>query len=470
MTDFTHTFATFHHCVVCGSEISLTYATRPTESWKAYAQPLQHPSPSAPRVPQALVPPGLCSHTFEGEEARLVHAACWDVVARLWGKKEFTLAELDGFLDCARDASPFLPEIRFREAPDRFDVTVDHTLDAEDLEHRTSSAETDAQRRFEELCAGLKDEGIKSPVLLAGLRRYPLPERFHAFVSSTLQSPSEATNNENPALRFWAKVIGLLTSVSAGPDSPFAQADSPSRVDRVAQALRNIRRGGPSRFPHTANHDVVRANASSILLTLLLIPVEDIFEADPLDGKRPKLQRPRPEPLASLRPGWPFRLSFLTVRREYYVDNMNFGRRFRVGMKYLRTIDFRFHDEPPQPEQSLAGYVVPSVRNLCGMQLVRDSICVFAVHAKDGNDWYTVWQQDPTIKITPHMAAVPTSAQWPAGMEKGDLLLVSDVSLVLRVVTRRIREVPLADFAQTLKDIAVFDQFSQYLRDSGVSC
>ncbi|UNI15590.1 hypothetical protein JDV02_002112 [Purpureocillium takamizusanense] len=460
MTDFSHTLATLQHCVVCGSEISLTYAARPTESWKAHAQPLEHASPpSVPRVPQALVPPGLCSHTFEGQEARLVHAACWHVVARLWGKTEFTAAELDGFLDCARDASPFLPEIRFREAPDRFDVTVDHTLDADDLEGRTSRAETDAQRRFEELCAGLKDEGIKSPVLL-GLRRHPLPERLHAFVSRTLASPTDAANKETPALRFWAKVIGLLTSASAGPDAPFSQADSPSRAARVAQALRNIRHGGPSRFPHTANHDVVRANASSILLALQLIPVEDIFEADHalLDGQRPKLQRPRPEPLSSLRPGWPFRLSFLTLRREYYVDNMDFGRRFRVGMKYLRTIDFRFHDDTQQhqhqqrPEQhTLAGggsYVVPAVRSLCGMQLVRDGIGVFAVHAKDGNDWYTVWQQDPTIKITPHMAALPTSAQWPEGMQKGDLLLVSD----------------------TVKDIAVFDQFSQYLRDSGVSC
>ncbi|KAJ6443457.1 ATP-dependent RNA helicase dbp3 [Purpureocillium lavendulum] len=456
MAEFANTFATFHHCVVCGSEISLSYAARASESWKACAQPLQHASPSVPRVAQPLVAPGLCPPTFAAEqEAGLVHASCWHVVARLWGKTEFTAAELDGFLDCARDASPFLPEIRFREAPDRLDVTIDHSLEAQDLEHRTSRAETDAQRRFEALCAGLKDEGIKSPVLL-GLGRHALPERLDAFVSHALQDPGEAgSGTGGPARRFWAKVVGLLTSTSTGPDSPFSRPDSPSRAARVAQALRNIQRGGPSRFPHAANNDVVRANASTILLSLQLIPVEDICEAEPLglaaNGKPSRLQRPRAVPLSALRPGSPFRLSFLTVRREYFVDNMKFGRRFRVGMKYLRTIDFAFHDDDDM-DQALpdlhvaapATHLVPAVRTLCGMQLVRDGIGVFAVHAKDGDDWYTVWQQDPTATITPDMVALPTSAQWPGKMQDGELLLVSD----------------------TLKDIAVFDQFSQYLQSS----
>lgn len=413
----THAFATSHHCHLCGSEISLAYASRHGESWKAHAQELRHAAPSVPRVAQALVPPGLCAHGFDGrEEARLVHAACWAVVARLWGRHVFTLAELDGFLDCARDAGPFLPGIRFREAPDRLDVTIDHRLDARDMEHRPAAAargDGGDERQWESLCAGLADEGITPPALL-GLRRHELPGDVDAFVARALRQPSgggapgAATADAGP----WAGVVGLLAPWLAGGS--------------VAQALRNLYHGGAARFPHAANHDVVRANALTVLLRLRTIPVEDVFAAAGAPaGRRARLESPRAVPLADMAPDAPFRLRFLTLRREHYVDYLDDGGS-RVGMRYLRCIDFEHRKGRGAP-----GDATPAVRALCGLRLFRDRVGTLAVHAKDGPRWCSVWQQDPTVRLSAAVAARPTTAEWPPGMAQGHLLVISDVSAVL---------------------------------------
>ncbi|KND88840.1 hypothetical protein TOPH_06366 [Tolypocladium ophioglossoides CBS 100239] len=428
---FTHAFAASHHCHLCGSDISLAYASRTGESWKAYVQELRHASPSMPRTAQALVPPRLCAHRLDsrdGEEARLVHAACWAVVTRLWDRDAFTAAELDGFLDCARDAGPFLPEIRFREAPDRLDVTIDHRLGVGDIEYRPAAACSDEERQWESLCAGLEDEGFTPPALL-GLRRHELPEHVDGFVAYARQQhgAGKALAGAGAGVRSWVSVVSLLTPCLADGGS-------------VAQALRNLYHGGAARFPHTANHDVVRANALTILLRLLTIPVEDVFAADGARaGRRAKLESPRAVPLAGITPDAPFRLGFLTLRREHYGDYFNEGRPC-VGMRYLRCVDFEHHKG-----RAARGDVVPAIGALCGLRLFRDRIGTLAVHAKDGPDWHSVWQQDAMVQLSGAAAARPTAAEWPAGATQGHLLVISD----------------------TIKDQAVFDRFSQYMRETG---
>lgn len=415
--DFTHTLATFHHCYLCGSEITLSATSRRGEGWKAVSQELKHPSPSQPRVPQPLVKPGFCSHTFQGEEARVVHAACWGVVVRLWGKNTFTVAELDGFLDCARNVAPFLPEIPFKESPDQLDITIDHRLDASDLDYRPSNFPNETLQYWESLQSGIAYEGLISPSLL-GISKYDIPERLDGFIAHALRNATEVRKSPDASIRFWAEVIGMLAN------SPAVQfsSDEPDRPSRIAQAIRNIRFGGADRFPHTANFDTVRANALTILVTLIPIPVEDVAAADTRDGKRAKLERPRSIPLASIKPYIPFRLNFYTIRRSYFVENIN-DRGYTIGMKYLRTIEF---DESRGSSTDL----VPTIGNLCGVRVIRDSIGVLAVHAKDGENWVGIWQQDPSIQLRAEMAIKPTAAEWPVGFAQGSLVVVADVSFL----------------------------------------
>lgn len=415
IADFTHTFATFHHCSLCGSEISLAATSRRGEGWKAVAQELKHPAPSVPRVAQPLVAPGFCSHTFDGEAARVVHSACWKVVAKLWGKSTYTIAEIDGFLDCARNLAPFLPEIPFRESPEQLDVTIDHRLDAKDLDYRPADPKEPALKYWIELQDGIEEEGIDPPSLLR-IRNFDLPEDLDRFVANALRKASEVQKSSDRATRFWAKVVGMLAN---SPATQFS-ASSHDRVALVAQAMKNLRIGGVSLFPHAANFDIVRANALKILVTLIPIPVEDLQEAEPKDGMRAKLERPRSIPLADIRPTTPFRLNFHTIRRQYFVDNMN-DRGFKLGMKYLRNIEF---DE----QQGSPNDMLPTIHSLSGVRLIRDRLGVLAVHAKDGPNWVGIWQQDPSLTLHPQMAVKPTTAEWPEGFKQGALVVIADVS------------------------------------------
>lgn len=337
-------------------------------------------------------------------------------MAKLWGKNTFTIAELDGFLDCARDVSPFLPEIPFKESPEQLDITIDHRLDASDLDYRPSTSPNDTLSYWQSLQSTLKDEGLISPSLL-NITNHDIPPRLEAFIAHALRNATEVRKSPDLNTRYWAEVIGML----ANSPAPQFSKDEPDRPSRIAQAIRNLHLGGPSRFPHTANFDTVRANALAILVALIPIPVEDLASADAKDGKRAKLERPRSIPLSSMKPLVPFRLNFYTIRREYFVQNMN-DRGYTLGMKYLRTIEF---DEARGSSTDL----VPTINSLCGVRLIRDKIGVLAVHAKDGPDWVGIWQQDPSIQLSPEMAIKPTTSEWPTGFTQGLLVVVADVRI-----------------------------------------
>ncbi|QPG98206.1 hypothetical protein C2857_007370 [Epichloe festucae Fl1] len=416
---FTHTFAQSHDCPLCGSKISLAALNHRGEGWKAVVQELKHPSPSEPRVRQPLVQPGFCSQTFDGQEVRVVHSACWKVVARLWGENTFTVAELDGFLDCARDVAPFLPDIPFKESPEQLDITIDHRLDPSDLEHGPSDSTRDGDVLWwEQVQAGVKQEHLTPPSLV-GISNHQLPARLRGFVAYTLRNASEVRRSPDPDSRFWVEVISMLAN---SPAAQFAK-DEPDRPSRIAQAMRNLRLGGICRFPHTTNFDVVRANALTILVTLIPIPLEDLVATDSKDGKRAKLERPRDIPLASITSETPFRLNFYTIRRQCLVESIR-DRSIMVGMKYLRFIEF---DKTPAAETDL----VPSITSLSGIRLIRDGIGVIAVHAKEGPDWLGIWQQDGSTHLTTVMAVKAATAEWTPGVITGNLTVTADVSLPL---------------------------------------
>ncbi|TWU71972.1 hypothetical protein ED733_001996 [Metarhizium rileyi] len=411
--DPTHAFASSHHCYLCGSEISLAALNRRSEGWKAVAQELKHPSPPEPRVPQPLVKPGFCSHVFEGEEGRVVHAACWGVVVKLWGKTTFTIAELDSFVDCARNVAPFLPEIPFKESPEQLDITIDHRLDASDLDYTSGITHNDTLKYWEALQGSIADEGIIPPSLL-GISSHEMPPQLESFITHVLRNAAEVRRSADQNVSFWTEIIGMLAN------SPAAQFSSnkPDRPLRIAQAVRNLRLGGTNRFPHTANFDTVRANCLTILITLIPIPVEDVAAEASKGGKRARLERPRSVPLVGIKPPVPFRLNFYTIRRMYFVQNMN-DRGYTLGMKYLRTIEF---DETRASASDLA----PTMVGLCGVRLIRDRIGVLAVHAKDGPNWVGIWQQDPSLQLSPEMAIKLTSSEWPVGSAQGSLVVVGD--------------------------------------------
>ncbi|KAJ6087120.1 hypothetical protein N7467_006034 [Penicillium canescens] len=108
-------------CRICGHSIKLQYAAEDPKgpgAWRGYAQDLQLASQQP--VPQALVPAELCSSTFH-RETRTMHAACWKIIEGIW-KSEFTMAELDGFLDVSSDLAPFLPEMPYEVSPIEIDA------------------------------------------------------------------------------------------------------------------------------------------------------------------------------------------------------------------------------------------------------------------------------------------------------------------------------------------------------------
>jgi hypothetical protein len=340
-------------------------------------------------------------------------------VAKLWGKTSFTIAELDGFLDCARNVAPFLPEIPFKESPEQLDITIDHRLDASDLDYEPPPSPDDTLPYWTELQSGIKDEGLIPPALL-GINNHEIPPRLEAFIAHALGNATEVRKSPDSNVRFWAEVVGMLAN---SPAAQFSRTE-PDRPSRIAQAIRNLHLGRANRFPHTSNFDTVRSNALTILVTLIPIPVEDVAAAagDAKNGKRAKLERPRSVPLATIHPQTPFRLNFYTVRRKFFVDNGN-DRGFTLGMKYLRTIEF---DET----RSSASDLMPTINSFSGVRLIRDTIGVLAVHAKDGPNWVGIWQQDPSKHLSPEMALKATTSEWAVGLKQGSLVVVADVSFL----------------------------------------
>lgn len=364
-------------CRICGHSINLQYAAEDSKgpgAWRGYAQDLQLANQQP--VPQPLVPAELCFSTFHGE-TRTMHAACWKIVESIW-KSEFSMAELDGFLDVSSDLAPFLPEIPYKVSP----IEIDAGLTSE-TPGRTSHQNSITIPASEEFFTTLETEGLVKP-MLPDMRNHALPPDLDRYVHRWL-SDSEAEDVEslqNPNLGYWSSVARMLENHPQFSNVPPAEV-----AENITQTLKNLHGRGLDCFPHLANYDSVHANAMTILLALLRLPLDDIPEGPDLNGKRARLQLSRSIELPpALDTPAKLKLQLSTLRRQSYAEGSPDRSRLRVGMKYLRAIwigppDANITAEPDD--------VVVEVPSFAGLRFIRDHLGVFAVLAKQGEIWHS---------------------------------------------------------------------------------
>ncbi|KAG5989536.1 hypothetical protein E4U52_005481 [Claviceps spartinae] len=130
-------------CPLCGSNISRVVLDNPRERWKSSVQYLDYAPlsrrPSTDRHDDGGRMPLVASGSMDklpppSHEARVVHAACWAIMTKVWGTKTFTKAELEGFVACARCLAPFLPRILFQDSPGELDEDIDYAFGDDELD------------------------------------------------------------------------------------------------------------------------------------------------------------------------------------------------------------------------------------------------------------------------------------------------------------------------------------------------
>ncbi|KAG2420424.1 hypothetical protein HFD88_000036 [Aspergillus terreus] len=404
-------------CRICGHSIKLQYAAEDTKglgAWRGYAQDLklacQQPGP------QPLVPAELCYSFFHGE-TRTMHAACWVVVEGLWkSKAEYTMAELDAFLDVSSDLAPFLLEMPYTVSPIELDASL-----VSDRSERISHQSSITTPASEDLFTTLETERLVKP-LLPDIKAHTLPLDLDRRVRKWLSgSPAaEAESMADATLDYWASVVRMLAYHPRFSNVPLAKA-----ADDITQILRNLRGGSLDCFPHLANYDTVHANALAILQRLLRIPIEEIQEGPDLNGRRARLQLSRGANLPpALDTPAKLKLQLSTLRRQGGADANPDRSNLFVGMKYLRDIWFGPPDADIPTEPNDVVVEVPSFAGLC---FIRDHIGVLAVLARQGEAWYSCWQQDPTARWEEGMPGTESTAvEWQAGRGQPSFLVVSD--------------------------------------------
>ncbi|KAJ6077704.1 poly(ADP-ribose) glycohydrolase isoform [Penicillium canescens] len=287
-------------CRICGHSIKLHISTART---------------AGPRASRAM-----------HGETRTMHAACWKIVERIW-KSEFTMAELDGFLDVSSDLAPFLPEMPYKVSP----IEIDAGLTSE-ISGQTSHQNSITISASEGFLTTLETEGLKKP-MLPDMRHYALPSDLDRHVRRWL-SDSEAEDVEslqNPTLGYWSSVARMLENHPQFSNVPPAEV-----AEDITQTLKHLYDGGLGCFPHLANYDSVHANAMTIVLTLLRLPLEDIQGGADLKGKRARLQLSRSIKLPpALDSPAKLKLQLSTLRRQIYVEEAPIG--MQISQQILTT-------------------------------------------------------------------------------------------------------------------------------------
>ncbi|KAK2763311.1 hypothetical protein FQN54_009947 [Arachnomyces sp. PD_36] len=403
-------------CQLCGTSIDQNFA-QPMyreEMWRGYAQELT-PANGTGTTKSQLVNPEVCPMTFLGEP-KVVHSACWEVVKMMTGSSEFNELWLNGFMDCLADIAPSLPEIQFKHSPDLLDQDLTENLSHEDLIH----VPNDRLGKPKGIDPNLPQlPGVAIPAIFAAVNRplagdignYILPalERGDSLPGSVPDTP------ESDDLQEWlmfGERIRFSSSFPNGPNNEIAAA--------LRNAMRNIKTGGPARFPHTSNYNTVWKNAARVLARLGTIPVEQVGNGTPLNGKRARLQTGRTIDIASFRNGPPeIHLTFLPVSRQHYITHGN-DRGMKLGMRYLHRISFT---REPREEYDMT--LRPD--SFCGIRFIDDNVGVLAVHLKTRDGWEFGWQQDPDLQLRQSEMKISVSqAEWELGAGDGSFILVSD--------------------------------------------
>lgn len=399
------------YCYICGTTIDRKYAEDPAgeESWRAYAQELTLKDPQAGAGP--LVDPELCPLVIRGEPRR-VHQACSAVVSDVVGGGAFTAAQLDGFIDCARDIDPFLPQIPTGASPDRLDT--DLASPGLDLERRESMDPVQATWYDDQI---LQSEGIRAPVLTS-IAKHDVPLRLEDLVSEALDPDFHASKYPDAGIQNFLAAARTLQSLPPLRDQP-----PDERPISIAQALWNFKKGGVARFPHTANFDVVRSNVLTILTKLLPMDLEDVSSAHYMDGIRPKLEEYRSISAGcSASPALTLRL--FTLRRNFYArDETDDEDGRRLGSQYLRDVGFATGD----PEVDLEATLELAVDSPHGLEFVRDGLGVVRVNVKDSAGWRTAFAREGITGWDDKERFPRAKVEWMTGSEE-QFHIISDVS------------------------------------------
>ncbi|CAI7621261.1 unnamed protein product [Penicillium pancosmium] len=385
-------------CRICGHSIKLQYAAEEPKGpggWRGYAQELQLASQQP--GPQSLVPTELCYSTFRGE-TRTMHAACWKTIESIW-KSEFTTAELDGFLDVSLDLAPFLPEIPYNVSPIEIDAGL--TTGRPERPSRQNSIMTLAS---DEPFGTLETEGFQKP-RLPDIKNHSLPPDL---------------GRHNPTLGYWSSVARILETHPRFSNIPPAGMEGD-----ITQILKSLGEGELCCFPHLVNYDIVYANAMTIILTLLKLPLQGIQGEPDLNGRRARLQLSRDINLPpALDTPAKLKLKFLTLRRKVATEGRPDRSDLRVGMKYLRDIWFGPPDVEIAVEPDDVVMVVPS---FAGLRFFRDHVGVFVVLVKERETWHSCWQQHSAIRWQEGIpGAESTAVEWQTGVGQPSFLIVAD--------------------------------------------
>lgn len=141
--------------------------------------------------------------------------------------------------------------------------------------------------------------------------------------------------SQDPTLEYWSSVASMLAH-----HPHFANLPPAKIAENVTRILQSLHIGGLDRFLHIVNFDRVYANAMTILLTLLKLPLDEIQSEPDLKGNRARVQTSRSiNPPSRLNTPAKLKLQLSTLRRQSYAEgNPDRQSDLRVGMKYIRDI------------------------------------------------------------------------------------------------------------------------------------
>ncbi|PGG95303.1 hypothetical protein AJ79_10131 [Helicocarpus griseus UAMH5409] len=324
-------------CLICGVAVG-SRGSRKAREWQASYQVLQFKTRR-----QSLVEP---SNTYPPpEDCHIAHQVCWAVLNTLVKQDEINPKWLRRLLITIQNPKPFLPPIAFPESPGILDRDVEKNLEGES-----------------EKTPNHDDNSCK-----------------HSYICTRL--PVEIIREVFNHLHNYDDVFNLMQGESTYYPT-FTNGDTINDTARkIQQILWNVHQYPSSRFPHTANYNVVWDNAESVLEKAgqpLLGPDADFdiderhvihFASDPkLVGKK---------------------MVNLNGPSKVYLNYAHVpGRRYLCG--------FRFDDDVISGYAGNSSITVPlSWSELCGLRLVSDGHGYKAAQVKRYSTWNEQWYGTP---------------------------------------------------------------------------
>ncbi|MBE3043665.1 hypothetical protein IMZ48_14065, partial [Candidatus Bathyarchaeota archaeon] len=277
----------------------------------------------------------------------------------------------------------------------------------------------------------VQSEDIQASPFIS-LLRHDLPTNLDDLITQSFDPSCEPNQHADPQVSDFMAAAKFLNGMP-GFDSELPQAELHGKI---AQALRNFHTGGPSRFPHTANYDVVYRNVLTVVLTYLPIP-QDHIPSEKSEGERVTMKGFKPTYIEDAASAEALYFRFYTLTREFYAGDGDGGP--KLGARYLR--DIRFGEEDSDGESSDGGFsnaasgdeepsgaLRVAVDSLCGLEFTRDdAVGVARVRVKNAGGWKTAFEREGVADWDDDSRFSRTKATWPAGADEGGFFIIADV-------------------------------------------